>query len=899
MRRQYYCIVFIICLSVANSVLASQPAINISQYINQSITPNGVLYDATRIQLPPENKSELKTWQDSLGTPVNLSLVGGQYWYVVDIVNDTDTNHWVLDVQNGLVEYLQYIIYTDRKKYEFNSGYYSDDAYYLSYGRQFNLPAEQTATLVIYLASPYFASQPAITVTSKADYEDREFGFVLQVVLALGALLCLSIYNFFIYLGARQKYVFYYACYLLCYSIAWALVFQVPMELFQWHWLNIHYVPFLLLPLLSGRFCIHFLNLDEHMPKLSRTISINGYISAVMALLSVVYISYAHAVATLLIGIWIAAALYGGVMRLIQGFKPAGYFVGAFLCLLIPACFILPANIGLIPDLLDNAELVTLIGGTLDAILLSFAMAYRMRLIECKNKELTVNLEVQVNKRTDELRQSNLQLTEANVSKTEFLANMSHEIRTPLTAIMGYAEVMQWGDVERDKQLHFSHIITENSAHLLSVLDDILDVSKIEANKLTFEFVQFDLISVLLQVESIVHKRARDKGLGCDFRFDYPLPQYLVTDQVRLKQILFNLLNNSLKFTDEGYVNLSVRVVDDMLQLVVADSGIGMTESQQSKVFSAFEQGDNSIDRRFGGTGLGLNIALHLAQGLNGKLSCDSVLGKGSNFSLCLPLTLTDNPIWVNNDIEAMTRVQNLVSTAPVPDLSGKCILLADDHDANRQLIAMYLSRMNANVVDVGDGLAALSAVASQSFDIILLDIHMPQMDGVQTMRKLRELNTDIPVIALTANAMTHQVQQFIRMGFDAHLAKPIVQDEFNRTLHHYLGAKQTNSSPDETEFQRQFDVLAKNYAKALSRDINNLRKSRERKQWSAMAEIIHRVKGSASSFGYNAIGSLFIHLDELMNSPEQQLAVIDSLLVQVYEQNQQPVDRIQELVPE
>jgi two-component system, sensor histidine kinase LadS len=817
--------------------------------------------------LPPKQTNKITAWLSSLNAINEIELTGGTYWYHLTIAPQSHERDWVIDVTNSLVENIDFYLYDDSLLWHQPSGYYEPSEYAFHYGRPLTLEVNKPYQLLIRLDSRYYASQPRVEIHSKSEYRQLVLFDTVLVISSLGTLLALGLYNLFVYAGSREKSHLYYALYLFTYFSGWALVFQVPNNLFNWHLLELTYVPFFILPLVGAYFCTTFLQLEIYLPRLAKLLKINGFISLALLPSSVFLIGYAHSLATITIGIWVVAATFAGVHRWLKGFRPAAYFVIAFMSLLIPALFILPANIGLIPDLLDNAELVTLLGGAIDAIFLAFALADRLNIVTQKNFELTNTLEHTVENRTAQLKQANLQLEqtnsdliEASDAKGRFLATMSHEIRTPLTSIIGYADGILLGDIDKAEQERVTKIIAENGNHLLRVINDILDISKIEANKLDFESIPTPLFSVLAQIESIVGKRARDKGLAFHLEYEFPLPAQINTDPTRLKQILFNLTNNAIKFTEQGYIGLSVGLVDNRLQIKVKDSGEGISAQQQEQLFQPFTQADSSINRRFGGTGLGLSISRRLAHGLGGDISVDSTPRKGSTFTLNIDLSVVQNSPWINNvgEIWQSTPTKSVQPVA-LPNFQGNKVLLADDHPSNRELISILLKRMNITVTEVENGQQALETVFYQKFDLILLDIHMPLMDGTEALKQIRAAGNYTPVIALTANNMKHEIEHYMRLGFSDHLAKPISRHHFISKLSHYLNKQGDIDNPLQNGDMLK---LIEDYQQDLRDQVNNLEKALEQRDLTIISEIAHRIRGSAGSFGFDIIGQKFADIE-------------------------------------
>ncbi|MHB9047134.1 MAG: ATP-binding protein, partial [Pirellulales bacterium] len=369
----------------------------------------------------------------------------------------------------------------------------------------------------------------------------------------------------------------------------------------------------------------------------------------------------------------------------------------------------------------------------------------------------------------------------ASRAKSDFLANMSHEIRTPMTAILGFAENLRAADLSEPEKRHAIDTISRNGEHLLQLINDILDLSKIEAGKLHVERIACSPLQIIADVRLMMQVRAGAKGLLFDVEYTGVIPETIHTDPMRLRQILVNLVGNAVKFTSMGGVRLAVRLAEDpcepSIQFDVIDSGIGMTREQVDRLFRPFTQADETTTRRFGGTGLGLVISRRLANLLDGEITVQSEPGEGSVFSVRVPTGSLAGATMIDHPEDAAVVELPVESATPVR-LEGR-ILLAEDGLDNQRLISFILKKAGAEVEVVENGLLAcekaLAALqADQPFDAILMDMQMPVLDGYAATQRLREEGYRGPVIALTAHAMRGDREKCLRSGCDDYLSKPI-----------------------------------------------------------------------------------------------------------------------------
>ncbi|MBY0113521.1 MAG: response regulator [Phycisphaerales bacterium] len=373
-------------------------------------------------------------------------------------------------------------------------------------------------------------------------------------------------------------------------------------------------------------------------------------------------------------------------------------------------------------------------------------------------------------RQAEALREAERRAQAANLAKSEFLANMSHELRTPLTAILGFAELLGEAELTPAERVEHVETIRRNGEHLLAVISDILDLSKIEAGRLTIERLPTDPTKLVHDVVNLMQVRAGAKGitLGCSVASNAPAT--IPTDPVRLRQILMNLIANAIKFTPSGSVHVRISADDKVVRFEVRDTGIGMTPEQMTRLFKPFEQGDPSVSRLYGGTGLGLRISERLARILDGSISVDSAAGRGSVFTLSLPA----------GEGRAEGTMDSKLAEITV-HLRGASVLVVEDGPDNQRLLDHILTRAGARVTLAANGLEGLAALGlhretspTTVFDLIICDIQMPEMDGHELVRRIRAAGVRTPVLALTANAMTGEAARALESGCDEFAAKPL-----------------------------------------------------------------------------------------------------------------------------
>jgi len=396
----------------------------------------------------------------------------------------------------------------------------------------------------------------------------------------------------------------------------------------------------------------------------------------------------------------------------------------------------------------------------------------------------------------EELTRAKLAAEAANRAKSEFLANMSHEIRTPMTSILGFAELLMTPNVSPPEQRDYCQTIHRNAKALLSLINGILDLSKIEAEKMTVEPAQCSPQQIVEDVASSMRVKAADKNLELEVHYDYPLPQTIRTDPNRLRQILMNLAGNAVKFTEKGGVRIAVRCLrppdaSPRMEFAVSDTGIGLKAEGIARLFEPFTQADGSTTRRFGGTGLGLTISKRLAEILGGDIEVESSPGVGSTFTV----SIDPGPL---DGVPMLEALADLAAEAEAAEparqwaLRGR-VLLADDAKDAQRLIRFVLERAGLEVETAENGReacekAAAAADQGKPFDLILMDIQMPEMDGYEATERLRRAGWAGPIVALTAHAMAGDCQKCLQVGCNDYVGKPINHTKLLSTVSHHLG---------------------------------------------------------------------------------------------------------------
>jgi len=710
-------------------------------------------------ELKPDEAMQQAAYYLARGNAPKININTQVYWWVAEVANTTADEQWMVHLGNTAIERASLFIFDGNKLVYHRSADLMASTYMglanNDIGYQFPVTLPQDSHLTIVLRQETQVAHKGMVFIKPASVALAETHFYMVAIWSsAGAIAALIFYNLFLGLSLRLRiYLFYvgHATGHLFYLLA-ALGF-VGMSFPSMERYLLFNIPGITIGVLFGALFVYsFLDLPSLAPRLARLYRL--FIGAMLSspLLFIVMDSHqfltviraSHLVLSILV-------LSAAITAMVRKKEEARYILIGWGGMIVMTAKGMLGVLGLV-ELSIDAGIWALWAVLFEMFFLSLALADRVKRLS----------------REKEAAQA------ANAAKSTFLATMSHEIRTPLNGVLGMVEVLRDTHLDNKQQSYIENI-RQSGSSLLTLLDDILDYSRMEAGRISLHYDNFEPRRLLEELLFIVSTQAEQKGLRLQLTIDPDVPEVLLGDAGRLRQIVLNLVGNAVKFTDSGEVTLRLESlqqdeVGNKLRFSITDTGIGIEPEALNHLFDRFHQADSSITRRYGGTGLGLAIARELVALMGGEIRVESQRGRGSRFQFDLTLPTGTPLLEKDNDTAEIS----------LPPLN---ILVVDDDRINQTVATSLLSRDGHRVVAVDNGAAALACISREKFDVVLMDLGMPEMDGLETTRRLRSIESSLPVIGLTAHVLPEQQVACREVGMNAVIHKPFQAEKLKRLI--------------------------------------------------------------------------------------------------------------------
>lgn len=704
---------------------------------------------------------------------------GGQFWYYARIINNSDMKRWVLNPYDAVIDRVLVNVYRQNGEVvSKRSGYLEPFRYNLHYGIYIDIEPGEEVELLASIESRYFSSEPRFEFVTEPEYIKRITIENTLLYACLGAIVILSIYNFFVGFLLRDKSYIYYSLYLIVSVFAWFAAFN---GLSQWFDVTSYYFllpPFFLAITFNALYIVHFLELAETRKRLcALCYALVAWTVLMFAMLPL----FSMGVYLVIFGttsfVWICLGLYAGIVRFRDGFKPARYFIAAFSVVFIGMMVsILPVWGFKLTDGF-NHHIISLLAQTIDIVLLSIALADRIRQIRHQREAALEKAYSAQQQAASMEHEANIKLQNAlalskreSKRKSDFLRMVSHELRTPLHSIISSIEQWQEDDETGAGQGELKRYISYGASRLRTQIDNLVLLAETDAANAYPNEYQFELKPVIDRlIYNLTGLYTSEVILSVEISEQVPL--VINSDPYLLEHLIRVVMENACKYTDQGQVILRISwdSTDKLLVIRVIDSGCGITKEQLSDVFNDFIQVSKGLDRDSEGLGLGLTICYRLCEILSANFKIDSEPGLGTEVKIEVPVVAVDTQVPVEQ-----------IEVATIPK---KKILVVEDNPVNATVLKRMLENFHCEVDLVYSGQQALELLSEKAFDTILMDIQMPVMDGITATRWLRRRGVKAPVIAVTANSDQLVRRRAIEIGINDILVKPVRRADIERVL--------------------------------------------------------------------------------------------------------------------
>lgn len=706
---------------------------------------------------------------------------GGSYWMHVRIDNRSDVSDWVFDFFDIVGDTFDVYAYSRNDVSHTLTGLLHPGPFAYYYGTRLQLPPGESVDVLVFIKSKCFSGTPHFQLITAADFEKKLMRHYGVLMACFGALIVLAIYNGLVGFWIRDRSFVYYSAYLLATILSWAGIFNV---LSYWVGISATYsipAPFYLLMGFSSLYFIHFLELKTSRPALAKICYGFAALWLGIAVLNPLFHpGWYMAVLIVTTMIWASLATLVGLLRLRDGYKPARFFVLVFALVSVSSAISALDSLG-VTDVIEHHYLVTMVTQSIDMGLLALGLADRIN-ISREQREEALQQSVAVEQRaaaterkaSEKLQQALTLSEKESEKKSEFLRMVSHELRTPLHSIISATE--QWSDADGAARQELIECLGYGATRLRTQVDNLVLYAETDAETIEINASRFELRQL---IDRVIDKTRPKSGERVQFHLDYgaQVPRLCVGDSYLIEHMLRTVLDNAFKYTTCGRISLGVQweTADNRFNIELNDTGCGMTQEQLDHVYRDFVQVSRGLNRSSEGLGLGLTVCYRLAAILGADLRIDSEPGVGTQVSISLPLQAVDTHLTLIDD--TTTRAAS----------AEYRVLLVEDNDVNAMVIARVLTHFGYRVERAVNGQEAVERVIASDFDLILMDIQMPVMDGITAARWIRRRGIESPIVAISANSDMSVRKRCAELGMSDFLVKPVAQVDLQRVAERLL----------------------------------------------------------------------------------------------------------------
>lgn len=756
------------------SPCAAQPDV-VMLPTEQDLFELGVVYRAKNEAVP--SRETISEFKKNVLRVSKVGLTGGRYWLNVRVQISSNSQQlripqeWTFGRLGSYIETVELYVFDEVGEQYKRSGQFYPHDYPLHYGADFFMSPGRTYDLWVLYESRYFTGIPTAHLLPKQEYAYEVLVDNLLIIGCLGSIIILALYNLLLSVWTRSRDYLYYSLYLVSTFIGWAAVFKVFSQTMGITHVGLIIVPFYLNIILNIFFYRHFLAIDEKYSMLYRygnAVAIVAFLLACAFPLLPLWTSYL--LINLMTLFWLSGGLISGIIRLRDGYKPARFYIAGFTCMVIGGALVVLPFLGL-PRLTQKEYLITLVAQTLDVLLLAIALADRINIMR-QEKAMALQYAREVDqKATQVLLEANQKLSHAlNVSeenqrqKDQFIMAVSHELRTPLNAISASLGQLVDAKEEQEKTL-LHHYIQFGTDRLSSQVENLIMLAETDQKKIQPHQRCFPLASVLQRIQRLAEGYLFNKPVTFSIVRTGEDCTHCRGDDYLLIRLLTPVLENACKFTEKGSVRISVDVGQNSVTFCFEDTGVGIDPAMQARLFESFTQASTGYQREYGGLGIGLTVSQRLARLLGATLEINSQHGSGTRFSLTVPL-----------------QAEN-VEPGGLNVSMGRHALVVEDNEINARVLNALLKKLGFSTELAENGALALDRVKDTSFDIVLMDLQMPVMDGFASAAAMRKLGVHCPIVAVTANSDYEARIKCFDVGMNDLLTKPLNKDLLQEKL--------------------------------------------------------------------------------------------------------------------